>query len=115
MKKYKLKRKQKEHSKKHPTKFNRQNELLKATRTLALNRFQQRYQQYQYWYGNDCSDKDIFGMELIRETELKLTYSDVEVCYPVFQKCLKKMEMEKEKAEFLNKKYVPLEEDLFSV
>jgi hypothetical protein len=115
MKRYKFERKQEAHKKKHPTKFKRQNELLKATRTLALNRFKNEYQQYIYWYGGDCSPKDIFGMELIRETELKLTYSDIEVCYPVFQKCLKKLEKDKEKADFLKKAFKPLEEDLFNI
>lgn len=115
MKKYKLKRKQEAHKKKNPTKFNRQQLLIKTTKQIVLEEFKR--QEAGYWYRTVSDEKDTFGYELYHATRNKINiqYSDLESMWPIYTKSLEVLKENKKKAEFLDKKYVPLEEDLFSV
>jgi hypothetical protein len=113
MKPYKLQRRQKEHAEKHPTKFVRKQKLIKATRLLAIRKFKGEFQNY--WYSQGTSDKEIFGWQLNQQIDLQLTYADVEVFYPIYVKCIELMDKKKAKSDFIQKEYIPLEEDLFEL
>jgi hypothetical protein len=109
MKRYKLKRKQDEFKKKNPKKFQRNDKMLKLARKMALDDFSQ--DDFEY-------DSVLrFGSNFYRDIkhEVNIQYADAQAMYLVYKRCIKVLKQNKQKAEYLNKTYIPLEDDLFNV
>ncbi len=110
MKKYKLERKQRDQSKRNPNRFKRNDEMIKLARKMALEDFK---------YGWSVAEREVdeFGYQFYSRIKdrVNIQYSDVAIMWPVYKKCIRLLRENKRKAEFLNKSYVPLEEDLFNV
>jgi len=115
MKPYKLKRKQEAHRKKNPTRFNRKQWLIAMTKKIALDVFNRNH-SYD-WTWSPGTPLDSFGSDMYYEAEgeFNLQYGDVELMFPLYLKCEKVLEDNKKKSEYIQKIYVPFEEDLFSI
>jgi len=116
MKPYKLKRRMDEQRKKNPTKALRTQQLSAITRKVALDDFKNG--QRGMWMWGQHEPVDIFGVSFYHRTKDhfdNLTYGELEQYFPLYERCLAKLKKEKEKADFMQKTYIPLEEDLFNI
>ena len=116
MKPYKLKRRMDEQRKKNPTKALRTQQLSAITRKIAISDFNEGPRQTWVWGHHEPID--LFGMSFVHETRDRfdnLTYDELEYYFPMYERCIARLKKNKEKADFINKSYIPLDSDLFEI
>ena len=117
MKPYRLKRKQNEQRKQNPARLKRRQILLECTRKIAIEDHKMEVKGIEKWYWGDYSPQFIFESNLYRDIYQQYNFQvhEIEMMWPIYQKCRTKLMKEHKKAEFIKKKFTPLEEDLFEI
>lgn len=115
MKPYKLKRRMDEQREKNPSKAKRKQILINTTKKIALDRFNDLRVGISHVYPS--KDVDVFEIDFLIEImdDFNLQYSEAQMMYPLYRRCMKALEEKEKKMEFLQKVYKPLEEDLFHI
>ena len=131
MKPYKLERWKNKQKEKNPTKNKRLEKLREETKKIALADFEYHTNpNYAHitWGGvgsfrfktleDEINDKDGFRYELywnLKDRGMNIQWSDLDIMFPLYQQCIRRLEANKKRADFMEKKYVPLQEDLFEI